>query len=189
MPEIATRSRDNPEFARVIEVARLKGPGGLAFDLAPTEGEAAALARLYAAQGVRKLRFEGRLMPTPGGWELAGRLGATVIQTCVVTLEPVTTRLDIEVRRLFRHAAAPDPVEVVVAPFEDDEIEPLGERIDLGLVAIEAIALALPPYPRAEGATLEKASFADPGAPPMEDEAVRPFGALAALRDKLANRH
>lgn len=185
MPELIPRSPDNPEFARVIEVRTLSALDGFDFDVAPTREEAAALARLLGAQAVRKLRFAGRLAPlTRGGWALDARLGASVVQTCVVTLEPVTTRIDQTVRRRFlpeTGSRAPERAgELVVDPDEDDEVEPLGERIDLGLVAIEALALALPAYPRKEGATLGPAI-----AGASDEEEPKPFAALAALRGKL----
>ena len=53
---------------------------------------------------------------------------------------------------------APTAAELVVDPEEDDEVEPLGPRIDLGLVAIEALELALPAYPRKPGARLGPAT-------------------------------
>ena len=185
MPELIPRSPDNPEFARVIEVRTLSAVDGFDFDIAPTPGETPAIARLLGAEAVRKLRFSGRLSPLDeGGWGLDGMLGATVVQTCVVTLEPVTTRVDQAIRRRF----LPGPgsglraAELVVDPDEDDEIEPLGERIDLGLVAIEALALALPAYPRKDGAVLATAPADTAG----EDE-PKPFAALAALRGKMGD--
>lgn len=179
MPELIPRSPDNPDFARVIEVRTLSALDGFDFDISPTPAEAAALARLLDAQAVRKLRFSGELSPLPrGGWSLDGKLGATVVQTCVVSLEPLTTRVDQEVRRRFLPDAGGD---VVVDPEEDDEIEPLGERVDLGLVAIEALALALPAYPRKEGAVLA----ADAVAGGAADEEPKPFAVLAALRGKM----
>jgi hypothetical protein len=52
-------------------------------------------------------------------------------------------------------------------------------------VATEALALALPAYPRRDGATLgAHAASAPPGAAPLTDAEVRPFAALAALRAK-----
>ena len=72
-------------------------------------------------------------------------------------------------------------------PEEDDEIEPLAERIDLGLVATEALALALPAYPRKPGAELGPAASAPPGPAPPRTRA-KPFAALAALRGKLGER-
>lgn len=179
MPDLSSHSPDNPEFARVLEVRSLPEGGSLDFDIAPDPAEAAALARLMAAQSVRRMRFRGRLsaMPT-GGWALDGDLGATVVQTCVVSLEPVSTRIDTPVRRRFLPGIGnPAPV---VSLDEDDEVEPLGARIDLGLVATEALALALPAYPRKPGAELAAAGDVEAGA-------TRPFASLAALRDKLGN--
>lgn len=185
MPVLVTHSPDNPEFARVVEVAGLPARGDFEFDLAPTADEARALARLLGARAVRKMHFAGALRPQHGGWVLDATLGATVVQTCVVSLEPVTTRLDFHVRRVFLPAASPEGGEVAVEPFDDDEAEVLGDRIDLGLVAIEAMALALPPYPRREGAELGQSTFTAPGRKPLEDGDVRPFATLATLRDKL----
>lgn len=181
MPDLIAQAADNPEFARVIELNRLRDLTEFDFDISPTPEEAERLARLMGARGVRKLRFAGRLTALGGGWELTGTLGATVIQTCVVTLDPVTSRVDQPVRRLFLPMAAPRGVDFAIGDEEDEDIEPLGDRIDLGLVAIEALALALPPYPRKEGAALAS-SF--PGGA-EETETVKPFAALAALRDKL----
>ena len=183
MPELIPRSPDNPDFARVIEVRALSAVDGFDFDVAPTPTEAAALARLLGAQAVRKLRFAGRLAPLDGGgWGLDGKLGATVVQTCVVTLEPVPTRVDQAVRRRFLPETGFRAAELVVDPDEDDEIEPLAERIDLGLVAIEALALALPAYPRKEGAVLGSAAAGAAG-----EEEPKPFAALAALRGKMGD--
>ena len=70
-------------------------------------------------------------------------------------------------------------------PDEDDEIEPLGDRIDLGLVATEALALALPAYPRKPGASSGRPTL---GLPATDaSDAVKPFAALAALRGKLGS--
>ena len=77
-----------------------------------------------------------------------------MVQPCVVTLEPVTTRIDQPVRRIWLPDAGRPAAEVVVEADADDEPEPLGERIDLGLVATEALALAMPAYPRKPGAAL-----------------------------------
>jgi uncharacterized metal-binding protein YceD (DUF177 family) len=179
MPDLLTHAPDNPEFARVIEVRQLRDLADFAVDIAPTEAEAAALARLMGARAVRKLRLRGRLAALPGGgWRLDARLGATVVQTCVVSLDPVTTRIDQPVARSWLPRAAPGAAEIVIDPDEDDEIEPLGERIDLGLVAVEALALALPPYPRKPGASLGEIAAA-------EEDAPKPFAGLAALRGKL----
>jgi uncharacterized metal-binding protein YceD (DUF177 family) len=186
MPELSTRSADNPEFARVLDLAQLRERMNFAFDISPGPVEAQAIARLMGAQAVRKLRFAGTLAPlATEGWQLEGQFGATVVQTCVVTLEPVTTRVDQAVRREYRPIRGEGPSDILVSPEDDDEVEPLGRDIDLGLLAIETLALALPAYPRKPGAELERRSFAVEGVTPLEDADTKPFAALAALKDKL----
>ena len=51
MPELVLPSPDNPDFARVIEVRQLRDLEAFDFEIAPTEAEAAALARLLGAHG------------------------------------------------------------------------------------------------------------------------------------------
>ncbi|NNK79430.1 MAG: DUF177 domain-containing protein, partial [Litoreibacter sp.] len=52
-------------------------------------------------------------------------------------------------------------------------------------IALEALSLALPAYPRAEGAELGETVFSEPGTDPMSDEDAKPFAALAALKNKM----
>jgi uncharacterized metal-binding protein YceD (DUF177 family) len=187
MPELIPHAPDNPEFARVIELRQIRDLDAFPFDIAPTEAELRALAKLLDVPAVRKLHLAGRLTPLPrGGWQLDARLGATVVQTCVVTLDPVTTRIDQPLRRAWLPVAATRANEIVIAPDEDDEVEPLADRIDLGLVAIEALALALPPYPRKPGATLGPVAAAG-DAVRAEEGALKPFAGLAALRAKMGD--
>ena len=184
MPDIATRSSRNPEFARVLRVGALRRAGPFAFDVVAEPAEAEAVARLLGAEAVRKLRLRGALAPEGAdGWRLDATLGATVTQSCVVSLEPVVTRIDAPVVRRY----APDATqasEFDPDAADEDEIDPLEAEIDLGLVAIEALALALPAYPRRPDARLEPAAIAPPGAAPLAEAEVRPFAALAALRAK-----
>ena len=135
---------------------------------------------------MKKRRFSGRLVPDgKRDWRLEGTLGATVVQPCVVTLAPVSTRIDEEITRHYMADMPELPEGAEIEMPEDDTVEPLPETLDLGVVIAEALALALPPFPRAEGATLGEAVFTEPGATPMTDEAARPFASLAGLRDKL----
>jgi hypothetical protein len=106
-----------------------------------------------------------------------------VVQPCVVTLAPVTTRIEEKVERRFR-ADLPEPAPgAEVEMPEDDALEPLPETLDLGRVLIEALALAVPEYPRADGASLGEAVFTEPGAEPDDrHEAPTLRGARAAPR-------
>jgi uncharacterized metal-binding protein YceD (DUF177 family) len=168
-----------------LRVAALDARNPTTFDLRPDAEGRAALARALNLQALRKLTFVGELRPSGGSdWELRGRLGATVVQPCVVTLEPVTTRIDTDItRRFLLHWQEPEGEEVEMP--EDDSTEPLGTWIDPATVMAEALALAVPEYPRKDEAELGQLVHTRPGEAPMTDEDARPFAGLAGLRDKL----
>ena len=153
MPELDRRSPDNPDFARVVDLSgRARASTSSPFDIAPTAAEAAALARLMGARAVRKLRFAAAA--ARAGRRLAARRPGSarrVVQTCVVTLDPVTTRIDQPVARRYL-PGAPRGRAGRRSRRGGGRDEPLRDRLDLGLVATEALALALPAYPRKPGA-------------------------------------
>ena len=145
----------------------------------------AALASELGIIGIRKLRFSGLIQAVGGNdWELIGELGATVVQACVVSLDSVTTRLDEAIRRLYV-ADLPEVVGNEIEMPEDDSIEALTSEINLLDVAVEALALALPQFPRKQDAELGEAVFAEPGVTPMTDDEAKPFAKLGALKDAL----
>ncbi|MFP7570491.1 YceD family protein [Marivita sp. S2033] len=159
------------------------------FDLQPAPAEREAIAERLGLSALKKLRFEGEIAADGArGWALQGRLGATVVQPCVVTLVPVTTRIDEDVERIYmpetQIAKDLEPGAEIEMP-EDTSIEPLGRVISAYDVMIESLSLALPQYPRADGADLGQAVFAEDGVTPLKDEDTKPFSALAALRDEL----
>lgn len=152
----------------------------------PDAAALAALARALDLRDLRKVRFEGTLTPVgKHDWDLTAQLGATVVQPCVATLVPVTTRIEERVVRKFR-AELPelDDATEIEMP-EDDTLDPLPEVIDFDAILTEALSLALPQYPRADDAEPVAAQFTRPGERPLDDDAVRPFAGLAALRSRL----
>lgn len=169
-----------------LTLARLTRASPTTFAVEPDAATRAAIADTLDLRGLRKLRLTGALLPEgKADWRLEAKLGATAVQSCVVTLEPVTTRIDVDVLRSYR-ADMPDPVGDELEMPEDDTIEALPAALNLRDLMIEALALALPDYPRAEGVALGEAVFAPPGVAPLTDEDTRPLAGLAALRDKLA---
>jgi uncharacterized metal-binding protein YceD (DUF177 family) len=168
-----------------MRVADLSGRAAHRFRLAPGPEARAALAGELDLDALPALRFTGALHPEGRrDWRLEARLEARVVQPCVVTLAPVTTAIATDVLRHFRADWQP-PSETEAEMPDDDTEEPLGAVIDPGVVMREALALALPLYPRAAGAGLGEAVFAPPGAEPLRDGDLRPLAGLAALRDKL----
>ena len=149
----------------------------------------AEIATQLGAEKLRKLRFEGAIAPDgPKGFVLTGVLGATVVQACVVTLEPVTTRIDTGLEMAFQpDPDLPPPGSETELSDEDTEAPaPLSDVIDVADAITEALALALPDYPKAPSAELGEAVFAEPGTAPLTEEAAKPFAGLAALRAQMS---
>ena len=156
------------------------------FELVPDAEARAALATELGVDAIRKLRFVGAVQPEGSAdWRLDAMLGATIVQPCSVTLAPVTTRIDEEVTRRYLAALnaleMPDEAEMP----EDDTAEPVPATLRIESVMAEALALAIPAFPRAEDADFGAATFSEPGVTPMSDADARPF---AGLRDKLAGK-
>ncbi|RBW60124.1 DUF177 domain-containing protein [Ruegeria sp. A3M17] len=168
-----------------LRVADLPQNAPTPFDLRPDSKGLDAIKTELGLLGLRKLSFVGDVRAQgKRDWILAGKLGATVIQPCVVTLEPVTTRIDIPVSRFYlKDWQNPDEPEFEIP--EGDETEALGTEIDPASVMVEALSLALPQYPRKDGAELEQTGYTEPGKQAMTDEDAKPFAGLANLRDAL----
>lgn len=177
---------DTSARPHLLRLSDLRQRRETAFDLRPDAAACAELAEDLGLVAVRKLRFQGHLIPTGSrDWVLKAHLGASVVQSCVVTLAPVTTRIEEKVsRRYLADMDLPATGGEVEMP-EDDTAEPLPDSLDLTGVMGEALALAVPDFPRAPGVELGSAVFAEPGKAPMQDEDTRPFAGLAALRAAL----
>ena len=171
-----------------IRVSDLDQKNPTSFALRPDAGACRALAGELGLLGLRKLAFSGQIEASGrSDWTLSGRLGATVVQPCVVTLEPVTTRIETDVHRTYvAGLAQPDAPETEMP--DDDAVEKLGAFIDPAAVMAEELALALPLYPRKDGVDLGTAVYAEPGVQPMTDEDVKPFAGLSELRESLKNK-
>lgn len=169
----------------MFRVADLPNRKTTRFTIAPTADERAQIADELGILGIKKLNFQGQIFPVGNrDWKLEAKLGASVVQTCVVTLDPVGTRIDSKTSRRFTaDPGIPEGNEVEMP--EDDSIESLGEFIDAYEVMIEALSIELPDYPRKGEAQLETSNFTEPGKTAMTDQDARPFAVLAGLKDKL----
>lgn len=172
----------------VLPLARLGRAAPTDFEVEPDAEARADLAEEMDILGLKKLRLSGKVTPEgKSDWRLEAMLGASAVQACVVTLAPVTTRIDVPVaRRYVVDLPAPSGEEMEMP--EDDSVEPLPATLDIMALLAEALALALPDYPRAADVELGEAIYAAPGVTPMSDEDAKPLAGLAALRDQLADR-
>ncbi|MEP3297473.1 MAG: DUF177 domain-containing protein [Pseudoruegeria sp.] len=175
----------SPTLELTFTVSELPQKKSTRFKLTPDAPVLEALRQELKLSGLRKVRFEGALTPRgKSDWQLSAKLGATVVQPCIVSLEPVTTRIDEPVERYYSKDLADEFPEEMEMP-DGDNIELLGTTFDIGAILTEALSLSLPLYPRAKESDTISHVFTEPGKTPMTDEDTRPFAGLASLRDSL----
>lgn len=170
---------------QILPVSQLmaKRRGGLRFT--PDEGQRRAVADVLGLIALPVFKFEAEVEPQGRDLVLTGLLVAHAVQACIVTLAPVPARINQPVQRRYI-ADWKDPVGDEAEIPEDDTIEPMPLTIDLAGVAIEALALALPEYPRAKGAELGAQEFPPPDAADGP-ETRKPLAGLAAMLAKKAS--
>jgi uncharacterized metal-binding protein YceD (DUF177 family) len=150
-----------------------------------TDEECSALAKALGILECTALDCDIRIRALrQGRYQVAGRITAQVIQACVVSLEPVASRVEesLDVEFWPRDQITP-PVSTAGEEWFDPQSPDGAEAIEDGQIALgrliyECIAAGLDPYPRKPGATLawtEKPELA---------AEIHPFAALAKLKKK-----
>jgi len=157
-----------------VNVARLSR-SGLPVWLEADDRQRAALAGEHGLLGVDKFRADLTLQPWKAdGVRVHGHVRATIVQACIVSLEPVVAEIDEAVDAVFvpegSKLALPNWIErgemVLDAEGPDAPETFSGDTIDVGAVAEEFFALAIDPYPRKQGVSLESsAGRTDPDEP------------------------
>lgn len=187
-------TRSFPDY--LLETAALARRKKSQFNYSPSADQLKVIAAELDLSDLQKVHFKGNISPAGRhDWQLSAELGATATQPCTITLAPVKTRVEAQVNRRFvkelpdyPNAKETEEDEFGGVAMLDDEVEPLGNEIDLWSVMIEALALELPDYPRAPGAELGAVNVTEPGKTALDEEAIKPFAGLAALRDKLESK-
>lgn len=181
--------RTAPEFSRQVALDEISETE-IHLDIEADEQERAALARRFDLLAVDALAARvglRRCMARDGSGPVVRTtlaIDAEVTQSCVVTLEPVISRIgETDLVIEFRPAdAAEFTSEVDIPPEAHDPPEILvGDKIDVGELAAEQLALVLDPYPRADGLEALPQSAVSDG--PADSEEDHPFAALKRWKD------
>jgi uncharacterized metal-binding protein YceD (DUF177 family) len=186
-PEIsrAAQPLEPPPLSRILHTDEIGDCEEVT--LTATETERKAIAALLGQVSLSSLSFAGKLRREGDArFLLRGTLRSSLTQTCVISLEPVESEIEV-------------PVEIEFWP--EERLEAFGERldevegqgllewpepivdgqIDLGPLIYEVLATSIDPYPRRKDARLDwEGRGSDPGA-------SAPKGPFAAL-EKLKNR-
>ncbi|MGE4313498.1 MAG: DUF177 domain-containing protein [Pseudobdellovibrionaceae bacterium] len=165
----------------------------------PEGEELEALVAFLGVDRLEKVKAEYTLTQAKGAYnvQVEGRVRGTVHQTCVITLEPITSEVDESFEAYYADYTAAVPFsaakKALYAKFgmaeipvldEKDDPEPM-ERgmIDLGELATQYLSLSIDPYAQKEGAVNADAAAY------MLDEAEQrtsenPFAALKGFMTK-----
>jgi len=171
------------EFSRLIAADQI-GPQETEREIVANAAERARLVERFGLLALDRLTATLSLKRTRGGLiQVRGRFEAEVVQACVVTLEPVRSRLSESFTVAFGTGSTASAGEAVIALEEEDPPEELIDgRIDLGETVAQQLAVALDPYPHAPGAGDQAGTAAADGA--GTDKAASPFATLAQLRPR-----
>lgn len=168
-----------PEFSRPVPLDSI-GETSRTLHVDANEAERSALAGRFGLKSVERLEGDARVLRRAAGIFAEGRMRADVVQSCVVTDEPLPVSLDEPFTIRFAPAAEPESDEIELSTEECDTVFYEGGAIDLGEALAETMALALDPFPRCPNAD---AALKEAGV--MSEAEAGPFGALSALKDRL----
>ena len=180
-----TAARQAPLFDAVVRIDRLPATGrDLSVDL--DEKARATLAEALRLSAVDSFSARLSVVPLRGGIRAQGRLTADIVQPSVVTFEPVGQHVDEKIDRVFLpephgHKHTSDP-EVFIDLEDDDFPDHIdGPEVDLSALLVETLALAIDPYPRREGESLDGLGL------DLGGEEAGPFAALKKLKKSTDN--
>lgn len=165
----------------VVTVARLPQKG-MPVRIVADEKQRARLAEGHDLLAVRDFRAELLVAPWKrNGVIVTGSVDASIEQACVVTLEPMEARISETIdqvylpedsklgREGFHHAG-----EIHLDADGPDGPDTFsGDAIDVGALAEEFFGLAIDPYPRKEGASIEAPAEAEDDGGQLREKLLR----------------
>lgn len=175
-------AQGNPIFLdAVVRVERLHPPGR-DVTISGAQVDLQQLAEVLKVDAVESFAAKVTVAPFRGGIRVLGSLTTQIVQQSVVSLESVAQTIDEPIDRVFLPSTGKDrdlpPGAEVFVDLEDDVPDELdGPELDLTDLLIETTALAIDPYPRAPGESLQSAGM------DLDDGVLSPFEALGRLKD------
>ncbi len=175
-----------PELHRPVVVEDL-GKGGRRLRLVAEPSERERLAQRLGLLCLNRLEADVQVTPEAKRhyFRLTATLEAELVQSCVVTLEPVVATVQTRLERRYStekaenadDAAVSDTIELAFD--EADPPDPIADGIiDVGEAVVEQLALEIDPFPRAAGA-----EFPGYASRPEVEESRNPFAPLAKLKE------
>ena len=165
-----------------LEMFILETEKKIEFTLSFNSNELARLQKYLNLISIKKTSMSGKIVATAAGqWHLKAKIGATVVQESVLSLKPVTTRIDdkIDMRIIKGYDNKVQNSELELN--EDYFIE---HELDLDVIFFENIALSIPTFPKGAGEFFENKVFTAKGIDPLTNDRISPFFVLNKLKKK-----
>lgn len=168
-------------LSRPVRISEATAGEGETIAFEATPAECAAVAAAFDLPEVKRFAASMTLAwETGAAVHVTGEVHAEIVQTCVVTLEPVAQSVTeaIDLRLVPEGVAVKASSTGKTGSEGNDPPETYsGDWVDLGVLAVEHFAVGIDPYPRAPGV-----EFQPTGAELETAEKTSPFAELARLR-------
>ncbi|MEP3437086.1 MAG: DUF177 domain-containing protein [Hoeflea sp.] len=177
---------DDDEFSYPVKVSQISA-NPLTVRISADPADLERLKTQWDLAEVRSFKAEVAL----GRWKrdgvrINGHVSVSIVQDCVVTLDPVEQQIDEDFETLFlpensrlAKRVHDGSSEMFLDPEGPDLPETFtGDSIDVGAVAAEFAALAIDPYPRKQGVGYTDLIESDPAS----DKKPSPFAVLQGLK-------
>jgi uncharacterized metal-binding protein YceD (DUF177 family) len=177
-----------PEFSHPVSVDRLNETETF-LKLSANEKECKALADRFGISSIDSLIAEVRIEPISKGKKVKvlvdADITAKVIQTCVVTLDPIENEVHTKAQVHFV-SEEPEISDDVEIWGEDEDLPDLiiDGVIDVGEIIAEQVALLLDPFPRIPGAQFDTQKK-DVDMLEGVEKKPHPFAVLKKLKGKI----
>jgi uncharacterized metal-binding protein YceD (DUF177 family) len=170
-----------------VDIARL-GDKPREIVIAANESARSEIAKYIGVESINMLQADILLTRwRRNGVRVSGKLRATIVQPCVITLEPVHQEIETELDMKFlpeEQGKVRDSLhrgeELIIDPDEEDLPDKFsGSTLDLWPALVERLVLAIDFFPRKPGAIL------DSGSQSIDDDASEeesPFAVLGKLK-------
>jgi len=143
---------------------------------AANDAQCSALAKRFDLKGLRDFDAKFEVSPHIQGYQIEGTASAEVTQLCVISGADVVSRTTAPINMLLWSAPIDGELDALEEAYQVDEIEPIEDSIyDLGELAAQYLGLAIDPFPRAHGASLNAE---------VSQNSSSPFSILQQLKDK-----
>ncbi|GAK69368.1 hypothetical protein RRU01S_05_00100 [Agrobacterium rubi TR3 = NBRC 13261] len=175
-------ANDDVPFSYPVKVGHISA-NPVRIGLTASPEELVGLAKLWDVVSVEYLKSELQVTRWKrDGLRITGDVKAALTQSCVVTLEPVSSVINEKIEQIFvpegsklARMMTNEQGEIVLDPDGPDSPDQFtGDTIDVGVVVAEFAALAIDPYPRKPD--VDFAGFGEEKA--EEDQKPSPFAAL-----------